>query len=77
MWNVTGYDWNAPSAEYVEQKAGNARGGDVILLHDGGHAAFGTDRSRTVAAVERLMVRFKSEGREFATIPEMMNPKIE
>lgn len=73
MWNVTGYDWNAPSVEYIEQKVGNARGGDVILLHDGGHRAFGTDRSKTVAAVDRLIARFKAEGRRFATIPEMMN----
>jgi peptidoglycan/xylan/chitin deacetylase (PgdA/CDA1 family) len=76
MWNVTGYDWNAPSVEYIERKIGDARGGDVILLHDGGHKAFGTDRSKTVAAVERMIVRFKSEGRGFATIPEMMNSKV-
>jgi peptidoglycan/xylan/chitin deacetylase (PgdA/CDA1 family) len=73
MWNVTGYDWNAPSVEYIERKVERkVRGGDVILLHDGGHAAFGTDRSKTVAAVDRLITRFKSQGREFATIPKMM-----
>jgi peptidoglycan/xylan/chitin deacetylase (PgdA/CDA1 family) len=77
MWNVTGYDWNAPSVEYIEQKIGNARGGDVILLHDGGHRAFGTDRSKTVEAVERMIVRFKADGRAFATIPEIMNPKTQ
>lgn len=74
MWNVTGFDWNAPSVEYIEQKVSDARGGDVILLHDGGHRAFGTDRSKTVEAVERVIVRFKTEGRSFATIPEMMKP---
>lgn len=75
MWNVTGFDWNAPSVEYIEQKVGNARGGDVVLLHDGGHAAFGADRSKTVEAVNRMIARFKSEGRVFATIPEMLgNP---
>ena len=73
MWNVTGYDWNPPSAEYIEQKVTrNIRGGDVVLLHDGGHAAFGADRSRTVEAVERLIVRYQSEGREFVTITQMM-----
>jgi peptidoglycan-N-acetylglucosamine deacetylase len=72
MWNVTGYDWNAPSVEYIEGKVGGARGGDVILLHDGGHLAFGTDRSKTVEAVDRLITRFKSKQREFATIPEML-----
>ena len=73
MWSVTGYDWNAPSADYIERKvAARVRGGDVILLHDGGHKAFGTDRSSTVKAVDALIARYKSEGCEFITIPEMM-----
>ncbi len=73
MWNVTGYDWNAPSAEHIERKvARQVRGGDVILLHDGGHKAFGADRSHTVTATDRIIPRYKSEGYEFVTIPEMM-----
>jgi peptidoglycan-N-acetylglucosamine deacetylase len=73
MWNVTGYDWSAPSAEHIERKvASQVRGGSVILLHDGGHRDFGADRSCTVIASDRLISRYKSEGYEFATIPEMM-----
>jgi peptidoglycan-N-acetylglucosamine deacetylase len=73
MWNVTGYDWNAPPAELIERKvAKQVRGGDVILLHDGGHKEFGTDRSRTVTATDHLISRYKSEGFEFVTIPQMM-----
>lgn len=72
MWNVTGFDWNAPSSEYIEQKVTRkVHGGNVILLHDGGHAAFGADRSKTVQAVDRLIKRYKSEGYEFVTIPQM------
>ena len=77
MWNVTGYDWNAPSVEYIERKVtSRARGGNVILLHDGGHRAFGTDRSHTVTATDRLISRYKSEGYEFVTIPEMMGKAL-
>jgi peptidoglycan/xylan/chitin deacetylase (PgdA/CDA1 family) len=73
MWNVTGYDWNAPSADYIEQKVTRKiRGGDVVLLHDGSHAAFGTDRSKTVQAVDRMIARYHAEGYQFVTIPEMM-----
>jgi len=73
MWNVTGYDWNPTSPEQIERKVvSQVRGGNVILLHDGGHRDFGADRSCTVAATDRLIPRFKSEGYEFVTIPEMM-----
>jgi peptidoglycan/xylan/chitin deacetylase (PgdA/CDA1 family) len=73
MWNVTGYDWNAPPAAVIERKISNrVRGGDVILLHDGGHKQMGADRSQTVLATERLICRYKEEGYEFVTIPKMM-----
>jgi peptidoglycan-N-acetylglucosamine deacetylase len=77
MWNVTGYDWNAPSAEHIERKvAKQVRGGDVILLHDGGHKAFGADRSHTISATDRIITRYKSEGFEFVTIPQMMEQAV-
>jgi peptidoglycan/xylan/chitin deacetylase (PgdA/CDA1 family) len=73
MWDVTGYDWNAPSAEYIEARVTRrVRGGNVILLHDGGHLRMGADRSRTVTATDRLIARYQSEGYRFVTIPQMM-----
>jgi peptidoglycan-N-acetylglucosamine deacetylase len=72
MWNITGYDWNPTSAEFIQRKVfPNIRGGDVVLLHDGGHKAFGTDRSKTVEVVDALLTRYKGLY-EFTTIPEMM-----
>jgi peptidoglycan/xylan/chitin deacetylase (PgdA/CDA1 family) len=72
MWNVTGYDWNAPPSAVIEQKvAKQIRGGDVILLHDGGHKQMGADRSQTVSATNNLIAKYKSEGYEFSTIPRM------
>lgn len=76
MWSVTGYDWNAPPAEYIERKVSRRiRGGDVVLLHDGGHAEFGADRSNTVKAADALIARYKAEGYDFVTIPQMMQQK--
>ena len=73
MWNVTGYDWNAPSAAYVEKKVmGQMRGGDVILLHDGGHRAMGADRGPTVIATDNLIRTYKDQGFQFVTVTEMM-----
>jgi len=73
MWNVTCYDWRAKSAEaivaHVERQI---RGGDVILLHDGGYGRMGADRSRSVEASARILTRYKREGYGFVTIPQMM-----
>ncbi len=72
MWNVTGYDWNAPPAAVIERKvARQIRGGDVILLHDGGHRAMGADRAQTVTATENLIRRYKDQGYEFVTVEEI------
>ncbi|MGB9074295.1 MAG: polysaccharide deacetylase family protein [Terriglobales bacterium] len=72
MWNVTGYDWNAPPAAEIEKKVvRRMRGGDVILLHDGGHRALGADRAQTVIATDNLIRRYKDQGYEFVTVEEM------
>jgi peptidoglycan/xylan/chitin deacetylase (PgdA/CDA1 family) len=87
MWNVTGYDWNAPPAAVIENKVARQirgpqrawfwpagvemRGGDVILLHDGGHKAMGADRAQTVMATDNLIRRYRDQGYEFVTVEEM------
>jgi peptidoglycan-N-acetylglucosamine deacetylase len=77
MWNVTGYDWNAPPAAVIEKKvARQVRGGDVILLHDGSHKGMGADRAQTMIATENLIRRYKEQGYEFVTVPEMMNQAL-
>jgi len=73
MWNITGYDWNAPPAAEIEKTvSARIRGGNVILLHDGGHKQMGADRSQTVKATDRLIERYKQAGYEFKTIPQML-----
>lgn len=72
MWNVTGYDWNAPPAATIENKvARQMRGGDIVLLHDGGHKAMDADRSQTVIATENLIRRYRDQGYDFVTVDEM------
>ena len=73
MWNVAGYDWNAPPAAQIENKVTRRiKGGDVILLHDGGHKEMGADRKQTVIATDNLIRRYKDQGLEFVTVPELM-----
>jgi len=77
MWTITGYDWNAPPAErIVTRVSGKIRGGDVVLLHDGSHLGMGGDRAQTVIATDRLIERFRREGREFVTIDEMRESAV-
>jgi peptidoglycan/xylan/chitin deacetylase (PgdA/CDA1 family) len=74
MWRVTCYDWSATSSDSIVKKANaQVEGGDIILLHDGGHLAMGTDRSHTVKATDEIIRRYKGEGYEFVTVPEMMS----
>ena len=73
MWNITGWDWSGKPSSYIEDRVSRyVRGGNVILLHDGGHVALGADRSQTIIATDRLIARYKAQGYEFLTIPEMM-----
>ncbi len=67
MWSVTAYDWSAKSPEAIVRKAAQQIDfrrkpqGEVILLHDGGHQAFGADRRFTVEATRRLLERYASK----------------
>src|SRR5258708_10130379 len=63
MWNVTGYDWNAPPAPVIERKiARQIRGGDIILLHAGGHRAMGADPAQTLIATHHVRARYNGVG---------------
>jgi peptidoglycan/xylan/chitin deacetylase (PgdA/CDA1 family) len=75
LWNTMGYDWNAKSAEAIVQcvAAGVERNrhrgrGSNVLLHDGGQAGIGVDRSRTIAATTALLIRWKDAGLHFVTV---------
>jgi len=73
MWNVSCYDWKAGSADEIVRRAERQiRGGDVILLHDGEYHRIGVDRSRSLEASDRILSRYRAEGYEFVTVPEMM-----
>jgi len=77
MWSVTGYDWNAKSPGAIVDKVGRQVDSrrkpqaEVILLHDGGHLAFGADRSQTVEATRQLLERYADK--EFISISGLRN----
>jgi len=75
MWSVTAYDWNAKSAEAIIDKvtaqvdSRSMPQSEIILLHDGGHLAFGADRSHTVEATRQLLQRYANK--RFVAISEL------
>jgi peptidoglycan-N-acetylglucosamine deacetylase len=81
MWSVTGYDWSARSAAEIVEKVGrqvdsrHKPQGEIVLLHDGGHLAFGTDRTFTVEATRKLLERYSAI--KFASIRALAGqPKL-
>ena len=73
QWTVTCFDWRQTTAARVESHAlRQIRGGDIILMHDGGHKHFGANRRHTVEATDRIIAKYKSVGYEFVTVGEMM-----
>lgn len=64
LWNAMGYDWRQAPAETILAKLDKGilrnrrRGwGSNLLLHDGGQAGIGQDRSASVKATELLLRR--------------------
>ncbi|HJX83875.1 MAG TPA: polysaccharide deacetylase family protein, partial [Candidatus Angelobacter sp.] len=77
MWSVTAYDWSATSSKAIVNKveseiaSHNNPQGEIILLHDGGHRAFGTDRHYTVEATQALLEKYSAEGKKFVAVPDL------
>jgi peptidoglycan/xylan/chitin deacetylase (PgdA/CDA1 family) len=89
MWTLIPGDWQEkpaewliprmqPIAEHAQRSLGNrassaSGSGDVLCLHDGGHRDLNADRSRTLAALEHWLPRWRDLGLEFVTIGEAVS----
>ncbi len=76
LWNAMGYDWKPTTAERVLAnldkgiRRNRRRGrGSNLLLHDGGQAGIGQDRSHTVAATAALLDTWRGRVR-FVTVAD-------
>lgn len=78
MWSVTAYDWKATSSEGIAEKVVQQVGarrlpqGEIVLLHDGSHRAFGSDRRFTVQATRILVERYSAAGKSFVTVADLV-----
>jgi peptidoglycan-N-acetylglucosamine deacetylase len=71
MWSVVARDWKPQPAEPVIQRLRRARGGDIVLLHDGDHRALNGDRGHVIAALEYWLPRWKDSGIRFLDMNEI------
>ncbi|PYT79683.1 MAG: polysaccharide deacetylase family protein [Acidobacteria bacterium] len=80
MWTLIPGDWLERPAEWLirrmqpianhAQRSANKNTGDVLCLHDGYHKELNYDRTRTLAALEHWLPRWRDLGLEFVTMDE-------
>jgi peptidoglycan/xylan/chitin deacetylase (PgdA/CDA1 family) len=82
-WRGKPAEWLIPRMQPVADRAKRSMGdgvspaaggtGDVLCLHDGGHRELNSDRSRTLAALEHWLPRWRDLGLEFVTIGDAVS----
>ena len=70
MWSVAARDWRTDSPEPVIQRLRRARGGDIVLLHDGDHRVREGKRGHVLAALEYWLPRWRDAGIQFVKLDE-------
>jgi peptidoglycan/xylan/chitin deacetylase (PgdA/CDA1 family) len=85
MWTLIPGDWRAPTTEWLiarmqpiasraaKAQPGATGTGDILCLHDGSHRGQNWDRTRTLAALEYWLPRWRDLGLEFATIEKAVH----
>ncbi|HEV3254043.1 MAG TPA: polysaccharide deacetylase family protein [Candidatus Acidoferrales bacterium] len=73
MWSASGRDWRPQPAARVIRRLRRARGGDIVLLHDGDYRALGADRRHTIEALEYWLPRWKDAGLCFVGLDASQN----
>ena len=68
MWSSDSMDYSRPGVpRLINNIFREAKPGGIVLMHDGGG-----DRSHTVKALPEIINRFRKQGYEFVTVPELL-----
>jgi peptidoglycan/xylan/chitin deacetylase (PgdA/CDA1 family) len=68
MWSLDSGDTWGYDAESIARFVGRARGGDIVLLHDGG-----PDRPAMLGAIEQSLQALTSRGLECVTVSQLLS----
>ena len=71
MWSVLAWDWKPQPAAPVIRRLRRARGGDIVLLHDGDHRVLEGDRRHVVDALAYWLPRWSDQGLRFVNLDEI------
>lgn len=71
MWSVLAWDWKPQPAAPVIRRLRRARGGDIVLLHDGDHRVVEGDRRHSVDALAHWLPRWRDRGLRFVNLDEV------
>jgi peptidoglycan/xylan/chitin deacetylase (PgdA/CDA1 family) len=68
MWSSDSMDYSRPGVpRLINNIFREAKPGGIVLMHDGGG-----DRSHTVKALPEIISKFRKQGYEFVTVPELL-----
>lgn len=68
MWSSDSIDYSRPAVpKLINNVFRGAKPGGIVLMHDGGG-----DRTQTVKALPEIISRFRKQGYEFVTVPELL-----
>ncbi|MGL5060769.1 MAG: polysaccharide deacetylase family protein [Microcoleus sp.] len=69
MWDVDSQDYEPKltADEIADRVINNVRSGSIVVMHDGGG-----DRSKTVAATDKIVKALQSKGYSFKTVSELV-----
>ena len=71
-WDVDSTDWKDSSVdEIVAAVLNGAHPGAIVLMHDGGLGGGNPDRTKTIAALPRIIDGLRDRGYVFETVPEL------
>lgn len=68
MWSADSVDYSRPAVpRLINNIFREAKAGGIVLMHDGGG-----DRTHTVQALPEIISKFRKQGYQFVTIPELL-----
>ncbi len=76
LWTRAMFDWKPQPPEKMIRRMARARGGEILLMHDGDPFIERADRSHVLRALEQWLPRWAEAGMKFPTIDDLTAPAM-